>query len=154
MHKRIIETLCFIILTFVILIIILVFEKNVQSSANVWVGEYEYSEFYPPNITRNYLITIYESGNDLDAHIRIDGFQTLKRYRTEVWSRGNEIQFVFVGYYTDINGRATEGLDNYKKGDLMLTLKKENNTYLIEWNEMTPMLDENKLTKQYFEKIK
>lgn len=126
--------------------------KKVKSKDS-WVGAYNYAEFAPPNITISYWITIYEEEDGLYAKIKIDGFQTLQRLKAKVWTHGNEIRFEFYDFYVDNRGHSNQGICDYKKGDILLTLVKQDNIYVIEWGVLSPTLEQNLTLGQYFEKV-
>ncbi len=79
-----------------------------------WIGQYTFCEFALPNQNMKYEINVYED-DGLYAYIAIDGFHTLKRLKTKVWSRENEIMFVFYQYYTDLDGNNTLN-ESYNEG--------------------------------------
>lgn len=117
-----------------------------------WVGSYRYEEFAPPNIGMGYLITVYEEEGGLYAKIKIDGFQTLERLKAKVWSHEDEILFEFIDYYIDENGNTSEYW-RYDEGSVLLKIKKQNDTFITEWRDLTPILDVNKEPGLHFEKI-
>ena len=94
MTKKI--TCFFITYTFCILFILFMIINNFtrNSLMTSWIGQYTFYEFAPPNQNMKYEINVYED-DGLYAYIAIDGFHTLKRLKTKVWSRENEIMFVF-----------------------------------------------------------
>ncbi len=114
-----------------------------------WIGQYTFYEFALPNQNMKYEINVYED-DGLYAYIAIDGFHTLKRLKTKVWSRENEIMFVFYQYYTDLDGNNTLN-ESYNEGDILLKLKKEKGVLITEWVNIIPMLSENEYPSQYFE---
>lgn len=135
-----------------ILTIFMLFINRYNFLKESWVGSYRYEEFAPPNIGMNYVISIYEDGSGLYAKIKIDGFQTLKRLKAKVWSHKDEILFEFIDHYTDEKGNTTE-IGRYKKGSVLLKIKKQNNILITEWGELTPILDINKEAGLHFERI-
>lgn len=141
-------------IVFISLILIICGYINIKraKSKNSWVGAYNYAEFAPPNITISYWITIYEE-DGLYAKIKIDGFQTLRRLKAKVRTHGNEISFEFYDFYVDNRGHSNQGICDYKKGDILLTLVKQDNTYVIEWGALSPTLEQDLTLGQYFEKV-
>lgn len=135
-----------------ILTIFMLFINRYNFLKESWVGSYRYEEFAPPNIGMNYVISIYEDGSGLYAKIKIDGFQTLKRLKAKVWSHKDEILFEFIDHYTDEKGNTNE-IGRYKKGSVLLKIKKQNNILITEWGELTPILDVNKEAGLHFERI-
>jgi hypothetical protein len=127
---------------------------NHSGVSNAWLGEYRYEEFFPPNISRTYLITIFEN-DGLNARIQVDGFQTLKRLEAKVVQVGEEISFLYSGdYYTEEEKNDIyNGI--YYEGDILLKLKHQKGSIITEWEELQPIEESGgaSLVGEYFEKI-
>ena len=149
MRKRKIFWLVTFVLGILFLSFMLIKKNNHNSILGPWVGKYTFYEFASPNQNMEYLITIYED-DGLYAYIKIDGFHTLKRLKTKVWSNGNEVMFEFYQYYTDEEGNSTIN-ESCSEGDILFKLKKENGALITEWGSIRPMLTENEDPGQYFE---
>ena len=130
-----------------ILIIAILSYQNAFSSSDLksWRGDYSFSEFYPPDIFMGYMIRIYEDSGDYYAEINIDGFQTMARLKTKVHGNGKSINLIFDSYLPD------NMFELYKKGDLLLRLKRKGNGIITEWGKLIPVVNENKKSgKVYF----
>lgn len=138
---------CIIIIVFISFKIKRVNGVN-ESLISLWIGEYYYEEFIPPNIGRCYLITIYEE-NGLYAYIKGDGFQTRDRIKAKIWTRQNEILFEFYDYYIDEDGNNSMSLI-YTENDILLKFKMENDLLITEWGKLQPVISENEPPGFYF----
>lgn len=116
-----------------------------------WVGSYTFYEFAPPNQNMRYLITI-EKEDDSFAYIEIDGFQTLMRIKAKVLTNDNEIMLEFCEHYFDEKGN-TSMWEVYAKGDILLTLKEQDDMLLTEWGKIQPLLIANEKPGQYFTEV-
>ena len=115
-----------------------------SENLNGWVGRYGYYEFNPPNMNMEYVIYIYNDNNDYYADIYIDGFQTNRWLRAKVTGNENAIDLVFIEYFSGyINAL-------YQKGDILLSFQKRNGELYTYWEEIQPMLTENKEPGVYF----
>ncbi|MFW6016143.1 MAG: DUF5991 domain-containing protein [bacterium] len=111
-----------------------------------WVGEYEFSEFAPPDQNKFYEISLYKENSNYYADISIDGFQTIIRLQTKVIGDENSINLVFEKYLPD------NLFESYNKGDILLSFEKENSEIYTSWGEIKPMLESNEKSGQvYFE---
>lgn len=143
------KKLAYMYVCIVFIIVLFRYRSSVNiGSLDSWIGEYHYEEYCPPNMGMSYVITVYED-DGLSAYIKIDGFQTLKRLKTKVWIRGNEVMFVFYQYYTDEDGNNTI-YESYSGGDILLRFKKVKGELITEWGELKPMLPENEKPGHYF----
>ncbi|GLC81719.1 DUF5991 domain-containing protein [Lacrimispora brassicae] len=147
--------LCLLIFTIVTLFLFFVYDNRPDHNNDMsysWVGTYSFYEYLPPNQNMDYSISLYDD-DGLYAHIKIDGFHTLKRLKAKVWSNGEETMFVFCDYYTDEEGNSTIP-ETYNEGDILLKLKKQEDVLITEWGKLQPMLTENEEPGQYFIKSK
>lgn len=120
-------------------------ETNSESSRlESWLGQYTFSEFIPPDQNMYYSISINQENGKYYAQINIDGFQTMQRLKAKVLGDENDIQLIFEDYLPD------NVLEPYDKGDILLSLKKENEGLYTFWNKIEPMLDSNKQSDQGF----
>lgn len=101
----------------------------------------------------NYLITIEDGDDDLFAYVKIDGFQTLLRMKAKVSIGDDEIILEFYEHYVDEEGN-TSIWDVCSKGDILLSLKKQNDILITEWGKIQPLLLANEEAGQYFNKVK
>lgn len=120
-----------------------------NDNLNEWVGDYEFYEFFPPNINMQYNINIYKENGSYYAKIYIDGFQTTKRIKAKVISNQGGVDLVFETYLPDSTG------EDLKKGDILLGFKKVDSDIYTNWGEIEPILPENKTSgKVYFTRVK
>ena len=120
-----------------------------NTNLNEWVGDYEFYEFFPPNINMQYSINIYKENEGYFAKINIDGFQTTKRIKGKVQKNQEGISLIFETYLPDSTG------EDLNKGDVLLGFKKVNSEIYTNWGEIEPILPENKDSgKVYFTEVK
>lgn len=116
-----------------------------SSTLKSWVREYLFSEYAPPDENMFYGFSIYKKNNSYYADISIDGFQTMARLQAKVLGDKNSIKLLFDKYLPDNN------FEPYKKGDVLLSLKKTNSKIYTYWGKIQPMLYSNmKSGKVYF----
>lgn len=113
-----------------------------DSKLESWLGEYTFSEFVPPDQNMYYSIVINQDNGQYYAQINIDGFQAMQRLKAQVLGDENYIQLIFEEYLPD------NLFEPYDKGDILLSLKKENGKMYTVWNKIEPMLDSNKQSGQ------
>lgn len=116
---------------------------KVSSSLETWVGQYSFSEHFPPNINMFYSISIYKENNNYFAEIDVNGFQTMKRLLAKVSEDTNSIKLEFLKYLPD------NMYESYKKGDV--SFKKNGSNLITTWGEIQPILPENKKPGEYFQ---
>lgn len=120
-----------------------------NDNLNGWLGDYEFYEYFPPNINMEYNINIYKENGDYFAKIYIDGFQTTKKIKAKVLSNQDGINLVFETYLPDSTGQ------DLNKGDVLLGFKKVDSEIYTNWGKIEPTLPENKPSgKVYFTKVK
>ncbi|MDL2302457.1 DUF5991 domain-containing protein [Lachnospiraceae bacterium OttesenSCG-928-D06] len=119
--------------------------------SDFWVGNYTFYEFAPPNQNMRYLITI-EDEDDLFAYVKIDGFQTIMRMKAKVLINDDEIMLEFYEHYFDEEGN-TSIWEVYSKGDILLTLKVQDDILFTEWGKIQPLMTANEKPGQYFTKV-
>ena len=145
-------------LKFVILLILIIITLSSCTNSNQfesWSGDYEFSEWTPPaiedcpNLTLFYTIHIYEEPScKYYADIIIDGWMTMARWKTVVQGDSKSIDLLFDSYLID---NMTVG--KYKKGDILLKLRKDGDKILTYWGELEPMvIDNQKSGEVYFVK--
>lgn len=100
-----------------------------DSDLNDWLGYYTYYKYYEPDINICIDIFIYEEDNRYYAYIECNGFQLLDRLTAEVQKEGNEIHMYFLESALPVN---------FKRGDLLFSLKNEGNEILTKWENMLP----------------
>lgn len=126
-------------------------ERETQDSVqlNEWLGNYEFDEFYPPNISMEYKINIYKNDEGYFASINIDGFQTTKRIKADILGNSESIDMIFESYLSESTG------DRLEKGEILLSFKKEDSEIHTYWGVIQPILPENMDSgKVYFAKVK
>jgi hypothetical protein len=115
-------------------------DETIQdSSADAWIGEYEFFEYIPASDENNYVawpwsysIRIYKKDKDCMAIMSNDGFQMVDRYRMRIVGDENEISFVFEEY---LPGNMFEP---FKKGDLLLRFVRSGDEIHTVWQEKQP----------------
>ncbi|WP_088834056.1 DUF5991 domain-containing protein [Paenibacillus tyrfis] len=118
-----------------------------SSPMESWVGEYEFSEYAPPDQNRFYRISIYKEDKSYYATIDIDGFQTMERLQAQVEGDGKGIKIIFEKYLPD------NLWEPYSPGDVLLRLEKTDSALNTFWGKIHPMLkDHAESGKTYFEK--
>ncbi len=111
-----------------------------------WIGKYNFYEYCPPNINMNYDIKIFKESDVYYANIFINGFQTNQCVKAKVSGDNNAIKFIFDSY---LPGNAYK---RYKKGETLLSLKKDASKILTKWGKIGPILPKNRKTNMiYFE---
>ena len=113
-----------------------------DDSLNTWIGEYGFEEFETDDINgqplmMGYKIAIFKEKEDYYVIIYIDGFQTKQRMIAKVIRDNETIKLVFEMYLPD------NIHEPYKKGDVLLSLKKERSEIYTYWGKLTPMLIKN-----------
>ncbi|GMX64024.1 hypothetical protein Elgi_33670 [Paenibacillus elgii] len=117
-----------------------------SSPLESWVGEYEFSEYAPPDQNMFYRINIYKEGKSYYATIDIDGFQTMERLQAKVEGDGKAIKIIFDKYLPDNLG------ESYNPGDVLLRLEKTDSALNTFWEKIQPMLKvDGESGKTYFE---
>lgn len=113
-----------------------------------WEGKYGFYEFAEPDKNMLYDVQIYKKGSEYYANINIDGWMTALSMRANITEQNNEIALIFDKYIGDDNNSTV-----YKKGDILFSLKKEENVINTYWDKLKPMLLANKKNgKVYFTK--
>ncbi|MFW6029859.1 MAG: DUF5991 domain-containing protein [Halanaerobiales bacterium] len=116
---------------------------------DAWIGNYEFYEYFPPNINMEYNINIYHDNKEYFANIYVNGFQTNKKIKAQVKGDKERIDLIFKTYLPKSTG---ESID---EGEILLTFKKENSDIYTYWQEIQPILPENSDSgKLYFTKVK
>jgi hypothetical protein len=118
--------------------------NQTKDNLDQWLGEYSYYEFYPPNQSMIYDLSIHETDGIYFADFSIDGFQTMSRFQATVTGDDNTVDFIFDNYL------AENLFTPYEKGDKLLTFKKNNGEILTYWEKVQPMLPEHESGKVYF----
>ena len=119
----------------------------------LWVGKYDFYEFWDNSandIIRGlyYRVHIFEEENEYYADIDIDGWMTLVRWRAKVQSDDESIDLILYEFLSD---NMTQGF--LEIGDILWTLRKEENDILTYWVKWKPELIENQESgKVYFVK--
>ncbi|PUA37040.1 hypothetical protein C8Z91_22085 [Paenibacillus elgii] len=117
-----------------------------SSPLESWVGEYEFSEYAPPDQNRFYRISIYKEDKSYYATIDIDGFQTMVRLQGQVEGDGKAVKIIFDKYLPD------NLWEPYSPGDVLLRLEKTDSALNTFWEKIHPMLkDHDESGKTYFE---
>lgn len=117
-----------------------------SSPLESWVGEYEFSEYAPPDQNMFYRIKIYKEDISYYAIIDIDGFQTMERLQAHVEGDGKALKIIFDKYLPDNLG------ESYNPGDILLRLEKTDSALNTFWEKIQPMLkDQGESGDTYFE---
>ncbi|XOK63212.1 DUF5991 domain-containing protein [Paenibacillus elgii] len=117
-----------------------------SSPLESWVGEYEFSEYAPPDQNRFYQIKIFKEDKSYYATIDIDGFQTMERLQAKVEGDGKAIKIIFDKYLPD------NLWEPYSPGDVLLRLEKTDSALNTFWEKIQPMLkDDGESGKTYFD---
>lgn len=111
-----------------------------------WLGNYEFYEYFPPNINMEYNINIYQENEECFANISIDGFQTTQRIQADVKGNTEGIDMIFETYLSESTG------ENIEKGKILISFKKEDSEIYTYWGEIQPILPENMKQGIYFVK--
>jgi len=118
-----------------------------------WIGEYDFDEMSPSAIEENvnlawsYTIQIYEEKDGLFADINVDGFQRMERIHSKIFKDNGKINLVFDSYLPD------NMFEQYKQGDVLLSLERTDSDIITIWGEMKPMVLENLNSGVYFQKV-
>lgn len=109
---------------------------DIESSSDLksWISNYSYYEYYPPDENMIYSLSIYQEGVNYYADILIDGFQTNHHIKAKVTGDDYLISIVFDKYLPK------NDYEPYKKGDILLNLKKDKSKLITIWEEIQPML--------------
>lgn len=128
------------------------FAANAQNSA--WTGIYEFSEDGGKTaggtpIQIFHLIDVRESADGLMAAVKSNGFQTSADLICTTKTENNKLLIYFAGYGED------NIFENFKEGDLLLTLEQKDGKILTHWGKFQPSIEKNnKSGKVYFRKLK
>jgi hypothetical protein len=121
-----------------------------------WAGEYHFGEDGGETVggTKIYIahtIKITEKGGKLDAYIYSQGFQTSRDIYADLKTTENKIEF----YYREKG--EDQYTSDYKKGDLLLTLKKkeigDKTMILTNWGVFQPVIDKNNKSGEVYFKL-
>jgi hypothetical protein len=117
-----------------------------SESLEQWIGAYWFSETNADNHELRYEISIYKKDDAYLAHFYIFGFRTMNEFQASVYGKEASADLVFEEYVNDNYS------EPFKKGDLLLTLKKDNGKLLTDWSKIQPMLQENESDEEHFQK--
>ncbi len=119
-----------------------------DSDIKEYMGDYEFYEFYPPNINMLYFVSVYKENDKYQANITIDGFQTNMQLLADIEVNSEGIDFIFSKYISESTGEVIE------IGDILLSFKKNGNEIHTYWGVIQPILPENsEVGKTYFVKV-
>ena len=136
------------VLIFISIILLLPSCSIGDNSLNDWIGHYKFYEFAEPNMNKFARIEIYKNNEEYFANVNIDGWMTMKRIIAKISGDKNKIDILFEGYDAD-----DVHYEPLVKGDILLSLSKEDSQIITAWGEITPMLKENEKDGVYFQKI-
>ena len=140
---------------FAVILFILTFIGGFATNAQtVWTGAYQFDEDGGKTVGGT-LIQIYhsidvrETADGLMATLKSNGFQTSVDLICTAKAENNKLLIYFAGYGED------NMFENYKEGDLLLTLEKKDDKILTFWGKFQPsVLKNEKSGKVYFRKLK
>ncbi|MES2575278.1 MAG: DUF5991 domain-containing protein [Bacteroidota bacterium] len=124
-----------------IIIIVLTISCTTTDKLDNWIGNYHYSE-KPVEILADYnlvmiwTLNIKQEKDNYTALIEVNGQQTYMVIQAIVKGDNNKINLIFD---KEIEGA---GYGNFKKGDNLLELTRENGKIKTKWNKLTPILTE------------
>jgi hypothetical protein len=127
------------------------FSINAQT---VWTGAYQFDETGGKTaggtaINIYHLLTVRESADGLMATLKSNGYQTSADLICTAKAENNKLMIYFAGYGED------NVFENYKEGDLLLTLERKDDKILTFWGKFQPSIEKNnKSGKVYFVKSK
>ena len=148
MKKKNLQYVLIIIPVMILFFMIIMPFFCINNQSKLWIGNYSFEEFAPPNISWRYSITIYEDSG-LYARIRLDGYQILERMTAKVWTHNDEIWLTFYKYYLDEDGN-TSIYGTYEEGSTLLRMRMEDGVLITTWRAIKPLLIENQEPGQYF----
>ncbi|CAN5277146.1 hypothetical protein BH10ACI1_BH10ACI1_08030 [soil metagenome] len=125
------------------------------NAQTAWTGVYQFDEdggqtAGGTQISIYHTIEVRETANGLMATIKSNGYQTSVDLICTAKSENNKLLIYFADYGED------NVLENFKEGDLLLTLEAKNeNEVLTFWGKFQPSIEKNeKSGKVYFVKSK
>jgi hypothetical protein len=118
------------IYTTAILILIIIFSvisAIAEQAGGKWNGTYSYHEqlgkIGEMGMAVDYTIEKESDNSEMGAVIKAEGYQTDEEIRCDTRSQGNEIKILFNSY-PDGGTMNRFGVEEYKKGDLLLSIQK------------------------------
>jgi hypothetical protein len=116
-----------------------------------WTGHWQFDECWPHLSGQmhdciSYRVDIRETGSGYAVDIDLDGFQTMKRLSGDGRLNRDALEILFRATRPDDMG------SDYKPGDILLILKKQNGKVLTEWRGIEPELQEHEKPGIYFRK--
>jgi hypothetical protein len=105
---------------------------DINDFSDPWIGDYSFSE---QNVS--YRFTINKSYGNYRATFYIDRYNIEQQFKTIIVGDENSIDIIFNFYSSETT------INPYEKGDVLLTLKKENDEIITYWGKMQPMLSSN-----------
>lgn len=134
-----------------LIMIVLTISCTTTGKLDNWVGNYQYSEepieaLAEYNMAMIWTLNIKQEKENYIALIEVNGQQTYMVIQAIVKGDNNKINLTF--------DKGINGIDhqNFRKGDTLFELKKDNGKIKTKWNKLTPILVENfKNDLQYFE---
>ncbi len=116
-----------------------------------WTGHWQFDECWPHLSGQmhdciSYRMDIRETGSGYTVDIDLDGFQTMKRLSGDGRFNRDALEILFRATRPDDMG------SDYKPGDILLILKKQNGKVLTEWHGIEPELQEHQKPGFYFRK--
>ena len=107
--------------------------NSAGSSMQLWVGNYTFSEFVPPDQNMFYGISIIKEDDGYYTEISIDGFQTVGRLKAKVEGDRNSINLIFNEYLPDNMS------EPYKVGEVLLSFERKNSELITFWGKIRPI---------------
>jgi len=95
-----------------------------------WIGYYSFLGYSPNDEEISYNLYIYQENKNYYANILIEGFQTHQYIKAIVTGDDNAVDFIFDKYLLDNIS------EPYKKGDALLSLKKDNSELITNWGKI------------------
>lgn len=117
------------------------------SDLSNWVGKYSFFENPSPNICREYELTINTDEIGYSAYVFLEGHLTYINAIADIVGNEEQIDIVMKEYVPDMDSG-----EPYKIGEILFTLRYEEDELITEWGEITPFIKEHEVPGFYFEK--
>lgn len=121
-------------------------KQTLIGNLDTWTGDYEYSEYVPPDINKGYSISVTKENDAYFAVINVDGFQTMERLRAKVTGDEKVIELKFEKYLPQ------NRFEPYKADETLLRLEKKDSSIITYWGAISPIDKNHKSGNISFEK--
>lgn len=122
----------------IILLLLVSCAQTAESKLKSWIGEYNFEQYSPPNISLRYTVTVCEEAGSSSyyARVMVDGFQSMQRLKAKVvLKQETQIDIVFEEYLPNNIG------EPFAAGDVLLSLREKDGVIETKWEKLIPLLN-------------